>query len=211
MTRLHNIGLTLIPFAILSLSGLGLIWQDDGSTDSNQLDKTKNTSQEQKAKKPQRVILYTGRYDRVYGVVEREAEEFIVISTDNGIESYPKSRLQKIVRLVDPIPGQKGSVVLNDGTKHTGVMLEDSFKRVVLEINGIRTPFIRAAVDHVELFPSFEEQYETLKKTIPPTMYTRRLELCRWLIDHQKYKIALEELEDLQRKKPDLPKLTQLL
>lgn len=161
---------------------------------------------------PERVILQIGRFEKVRGTVEREDLDQIIIRTpENELRAFMKARLLRLTRLVRPAPGQTGVVHMADGTTREGVILEDEYEHVLLEIAGVRTRLDRAVVDRVELRPPFEEQYRRLKETIPPKQVDRRLELCRWLIEQRRFALALEELEDLQRLNADLKELPGLL
>ena len=206
----------VIGLGLAIVLGLGFTIQESEppATQPNETEKTE-TSEETKAKeddRPQRVILQIGRYDSARGTVQSEDDLLIVIENEAGkIESYPKSRIIHITRLTYPAENQRGDVVLVDGTVRTGVVVEDSFDRVVIEIEGIRTRFERAIVDHVKLHPTIEEQYHEFKKAMRPEQYIQRLELCYWLVDEKKYDLALQELELLEKEKPGLQGLAPLL
>jgi hypothetical protein len=161
---------------------------------------------------PRRVVIFLSRRDRVMGTVEREDADLIVIRTPEGeLQTHLFARIVKVVPLVDPAPDQRGRVVLSDGTMHEGVVLEDSFDRVTIAIEGVPTRFERRIVDHVELFPTFDELYAALKAAIAPSMHTRRLELCQWLIDQGRFDLAEVELLALRDDKPDTEGLSRLL
>jgi hypothetical protein len=160
---------------------------------------------------PARVIVDPDRYRSVPGYVEFEDDEAIFVrDLEGNLERFEKSRLRRLVRLVDPRPGQTGIVVLRNGRIRQGVILEDSFDRVVIEIAGVRNPIARPEVDHVELEPSFEDQYAAFRARISPGMPQRHLELCRWLFARRRYDLAEQELVSLLRSS-DLPEARQLL
>jgi len=161
---------------------------------------------------PRRVVIFLSRRDRVMGTVEREDADLIVIRTPEGeLQTHLLARVVKVVPLADPKPDQRGRVVLSDGSTHEGVVLEDSFDRVTIAIEGVPTRFERRIVDHVELFPTFDELYAAIKAAIPPSMHTRRLELCQWLIDQGRFDLAEVELLALRDDKPETPGLPRLL
>lgn len=161
---------------------------------------------------PQRVVLQVGRRESVPGTIEREDDDLVVIRTPEGeVKAYPKSRVVHITRLVDPEPGQKGRVLLHDGTVREGVIIEDIYDWVIIEIAGIRTRLDRSVVRQVELQPTDEELYQQYKAAIHPDMYVPRFELCRWLVDRRMYEEAEQELAALHKDNPDLPNVFQLL
>lgn len=162
---------------------------------------------------PQRVVVQVTRFELVGGVIEREEPDLLVIRdpVTDQVRSFIKSRLLKLTRLVEPQPGQHGTVVLTDGTRRDGIIISDEFDRVLLDIEGIRTRFDRAVVDHVELQPTPEELYEQFKSAIRPDMYDRRMELCQWLFDQRLYYLAEKELLSLKADRPDYAGLDQLL
>ena len=147
---------------------------------------------------PQRVIVQVSRNLEVRGFVELEDDDVIVVRTlANELESFPKSRLLKIVRLVEPEPGQSGVVILSDGQQREGVIIEDTFEYVIIEIKGFRTKLVREAVDHVILKPTFAQRYAQFKAALRPQMPEQHLDLCAWLIKQRKYELARTELLEL--------------
>ena len=145
-----------------------------------------------------RVVLMVNRHLEVRGFVEYEDDNVIVVrSVHNEVESFPKARLLQVVRLVKPRPGQQGVVVLRNGQVRRGVILEDTFEHVLIEIEGIRAKLVREAVDHVELEPTFDERYAALKASLKPQMERQHLALCRWLLEEHRYDLAQVELREL--------------
>ncbi|MCL4211775.1 MAG: hypothetical protein KJZ68_14060 [Phycisphaerales bacterium] len=197
--------MTVIPHLVLTgvlliAAGWGAAWSDPPGGDPTP------------PPPPERVVLQVSRFETVRGVVAREDPDQIVIRTPTDeIKAFMKARLLRLTRLVRPAPGQSGVVHMADGSMREGIILEDEYDFVLMEIAGVRTRLDRALVDRVELRPPFEEQYRRLKETIPPTQFDRRLELCKWLIDQKRFALALEELEDLQRLNADLKELPGLI
>ncbi|MDY7108303.1 MAG: hypothetical protein SYC29_06665 [Planctomycetota bacterium] len=145
-----------------------------------------------------RVIVRVDRTTEVKGHIELEEEDVIVVRTPDGeVRSFAKGLVLRIVRLVEPEPGQTGVVVLESGQMHEGVILEDDFDHVLVEIEGIEARFRREVVDYVVLNPTFREQYEAYKAALKPEMAQRRLALCRWLVDERRYDLAEQELTSL--------------
>jgi len=185
--------MTVLHSAILMLATLGFA-QGTGQTDDAPA---------------VRVILHIGRDQVVMGHVTLEDDDVIVVRhLDDRLESYSKRRMLKIIRLVDPEPGQMGVVVLNGGQKRVGVIVEDTFDHVIVNIDGIRTKLVRKAVDHVILRPTFDQQYENYRSSARTPR--QRLQLCQWLVDERRYVLASEELAELVREHPG-PDSIQLL
>ena len=159
----------------------------------------------------QRVIVHVNRHLEVAGFVVLEDEDVIILrSRDARLESHAKARLLKIVRLVEPKPGQTGVVILRNGQQRAGVILDDAFDHVLLDINGIQAKLPRSTVDHVILEPTFEERYRQYKAALNANVPQQHLELCRWLVSERRYELARRELEDLLAREP-LPDARRLL
>ncbi|MHC4414819.1 MAG: hypothetical protein ACYS0G_06000, partial [Planctomycetota bacterium] len=158
-----------------------------------------------------RIIIQVDRHREVKGFVELEDEEVVVVRTLNDeVESFPKSRVLKIVRLVEPEPGQTGTVVLRNGQRRVGVIIEDTFDHVLIEIEGIRAKLVRDLVDFVVLDPTFEERYARFKAALRTHLPEQHLDLCRWLLEHRSYEAAQRELRELLEYK-SLPEAHRLL
>lgn len=147
---------------------------------------------------PQRVILYVSRNKTVNGVVELEEDEVIVVRTEDGeLQSFPKSRVLEIVRLVEPRENQEGVVVLRNGRIQEGIILEDAYDHVLMEIEGIRSRLKRQVVHYVILEPTFDERYRAYREAILPNMHQEHFMLCQWLVERRRYDLAELELFEL--------------
>lgn len=150
---------------------------------------------------PQRIIVEVGRFETAMGTLEMEDDDMVVLRNRRGeVESYPKNRIIRIIRLVDPVPGQTGVVFLRNGQSREGVIIEDTFEHVLIEIEGIRARLLRETVDHVVLTPTFEQTYRRFKAALLPDHPYQHLELCRWLFQERKYELCKEELDALLAK-----------
>ena len=145
-----------------------------------------------------RVIIRVDRNHEVPGYVEEEDETIIVIrKLDGEIESYSKTRIAMIVRLAEAKPGQIGTVILRNGQRREGIIIEDIFDHVLIEAEGIRAKLLRETVDYVILRPTFDQQYKSWKAAIGPEQYVDHYRLCEWLVNQRKY--ALTERFSLPR------------
>jgi len=159
----------------------------------------------------QRVILRVNRNTEVAGYVQLEDDDVIVVRDLKGdVQSFSKPRIRQIVRLVSPEPGQKGVVVLRNGQTRSGIIIEDTFTQVVMEIQNIRARLKRETVDYVQLEPTFREQYEKARAAIQPGMFEAHLQLCQWLAEEKRFDLAKTELDGLLAQK-EMPEARQLL
>jgi hypothetical protein len=159
----------------------------------------------------QRVVVHVNRNLAVGGEVVLEDDNVIIVRTpDSRIESFPKARVLKIVRLVEPKPGQTGVVILRNGQQREGIVLEDAFEYVLLDIGGIEARLPRKTVDHVILEPTFAERYELYKAAIGENQPQRHLDLCNWLMSERRYALARTELLELLATEP-MPEAKRLL
>jgi hypothetical protein len=160
---------------------------------------------------PPRVVVLVNRNLEVGGhIVLEDANVIIVRTPDARIESFPKTRVLKIVRLVEPKPGQTGVVILRNGQQREGIVLEDAFDYVLLDIDGIEARLPRKTVDHVILEPTFAERYEQYKAALGENQPQRHLDLCHWLMSERQYELARTELLELLAMEP-MPEAKRLL
>ena len=151
------------------------------------------------AAEPDRVILRVSRYRELSGHVEMEDQNVIVIRTPRGeLESFHKTRVHQIVRLVNPEPGQRGVVIMRSGQMREGIIIEDNFDDVAMEIEGIRVRIDREHVDYVRLEPTFEELYRRFIDALDPGRHDQHITLVQWLIEQRKYELARGHLEHLE-------------
>lgn len=160
---------------------------------------------------PERVHLIVDRYEEISGFVEEEDDNLITIRDVFGkATSYPKSRILRIVRLLNVAQPTPGIVFMRDGTALRGTLLKDAFGEVVLEIEGIRSRLPRSIVLRAEFDLTLEQKYERFKASIVPEQYLRRFDLARWLFNEERYDLAQVELIALVRDS-QLPDAIQLL
>jgi hypothetical protein len=169
---------------------------------------------ERESARPQRVILVVNRTLEVPGYLALEDDDVIAVRDLKGqVQSFAKPRITQIVRLVDPRPGQEGMVILRDGQVREGVIIEDTFEHVLIDIHGIRAKLKRDTVSHVVLQPTFEEKYAEYKASLQPGMFDAHFGLCQWLFERRRYELAHQELMELleQVEMPEARKLLRLV
>lgn len=162
---------------------------------------------------PKRLMVQVSRNERIYGTVELDDGDVLVLRLHPGgeVRSLLKSRVLEIVPLVEPAPGQRGTVYLREGQRVEGIVIEDGFERVVLVVEDIRMTFGRDQVARVDLVPTFEERYADYKAALGDRIGPRHLELARWLVSERRYPLARAELEAIISAKPDLSEARRML
>ena len=147
---------------------------------------------------PRRVHIWVDRYEEVSGEILEDGELLLSIRTPEGeIRTFTKSRLIRVIPLVDVSEPRPGIVELRDGSILAGQLLEDSFDSVTLVIEGVRTTLPRETVVQTRLDLTVEEKYERFKANIEPDQYLRRYELAEWLVDEESLELARTELIEI--------------
>ena len=198
--RFHLISIALIALLCCWAIPVWAISEDMAQTDRSSADtetaSDKNPKQDKT--KPRRAIVHVNRNLTIAGFIEELSDDVVVIrDRQSKIHSYSRSRVLTVIELVDPQPGQTGVVFLATGQSREGVIIEDHFEYVLMEIEGVRAKISRANVDHVVLEPTFAERYEQYKKSLLPGQTRRHLALCQWLIDNKAWELAKAELDAL--------------
>lgn len=146
----------------------------------------------------QSVVIRVGRERTAFGRIELEDDNVIVIRNQlDQVESFSKSKIHQIVRLLSNAKGKKVVVVLRNGDVREGALVEDGFEYVLLDIEGIRAKLPRAAVAYTQLEPTIDERYAAYKATIEPGNEGRHMVLCRWLFEQRQYELCRDELTEL--------------
>ncbi len=214
--KFHNrVNLALILAATFTALALGKTPPPEERADDPSIPAaaTDSPQEEPETAAKERVVLRVNRNVEVQGHVELEDDDVIVVRTLRGkLESFSKSRVHQIVRLVSPEPQQRGVVYLRNGQMREGIIIADEFDHVTMEIEGVRARLRRETVSHVVLKPTFDQQYRQFKNALRPGMSEQHLMLCRWLIDNRRYALAQVEIQELlQQSDQDIPEARQLL
>lgn len=174
------------------------VGQDDSASGDEPVTQPQSSENDDASSTPRRVIVDVNRSLTVAGWLELLDDEVIVIrDRDGNVQSFLRTRVRDIIRLVDPKPGQTGIVFLANGQTRDGVIIEDHFDFVLMEIEGVRARISRANVDRVILEPTLEQRYEQFKAQLQPGQTRRHLALCQWLVDNRRWELARTELEAL--------------
>jgi hypothetical protein len=191
-TSTRTLGFTLGLGLMCMLLGMNLSADDAAPASETESVETKQNQP------PRRVIVHVNRNLTVAGVLELLDDEVVVIrDLHDEVQSFSRGRVLQIIVLVDPDPGQTGVVFLANGQTRDGVVLEDHYDYVLMEIEGVRARISRANVDRVVLEPTFQQRYEQYKAQLLPGQTRRHLALCQWLVDNKAWELAKLELEAL--------------
>jgi hypothetical protein len=144
--------------------------------------------------KKKRVHIIEDRFNECGGTVEAESEDYIVVLSKGKLRGFYKARVRDIIQLVDPEPGQPGTVTMRDGMVYRGTIIADNFDDVEIEIEGIRQKLPRTAVLHTVLTLTPQQVYERMRKEIKRDAYSDRLSLARYLYDKRMYVESRDEL-----------------
>ena len=145
-----------------------------------------------------RVHIVVDRISTAHGEIETEDDEVIVIREARGrIRSFAKNRVINITYLLEGPEGRRVRVAFNDGRTLVAPLVEDGYEAVVLDIEGIRTRYDRAAVAEVRPYPTDEELYRRFRESLEPDQYGARYSLALWLARKRMYAESKEELENL--------------
>ena len=151
-----------------------------------------------------RVILYVNRSRNLPAYVDYEDEELIQVESASGdFECWTKSELLGIIRLHELSEPHMGSVVLWNKRRQQGMILNDGFEGVDLEVNGVPMTLERSRVSHVILDPPLDEQYLNRRLALDPNDVVAHLALCQWLIDTKQYDHAEAELQQIRAQHND--------
>ncbi len=156
----------------------------------------------------ERAIVEVSRGVVITGDVIRLDENILVLKDMEGklhvIELY-KSHHFEI--LVDSGEDKFGTVILKDGRRLRGTILENDFEEVFIRINGIELRFDRSEVEQVTLDLPFEESY---KRIIDDTNVNNVEEfrfLVEWLIYKDKVDLAKKHLDECNLTSPHIDSL----
>lgn len=145
-----------------------------------------------------RVVVRPSRLQAVAGYVELEDDEVLVIRTPEGrLESFAKGRIFQLVRLLEVDAPLDVHVILRDGTTRSGLLLEDAFDFVRINIEGVEVSIPRDTVHLLRPQPSFEERYELVRRQLDRASPEAIIRFAQWLMDERRFDLAAAELTSL--------------
>jgi hypothetical protein len=107
----------------------------------------------------------------------------------------------------DPIETE---LLLKDGRKVSGIQIEQSAEKIVLRIGGIDTTFRMDVVDKVQALPTVLQRYEALRASIDPEDVDGLMRLADWLRSHNRFDLALGEVDRALKVEPANPEAKAL-
>lgn len=144
---------------------------------------------------PRRVHIVIDRFREVGGRIVAEDDATVTIRREGRLETYERNKILGLVPLLEVKPGgEEGVVYMRDGSALEGLILEDGYTEVVALVEGIRHQVPRENVDHVELYPGFEEWLAYTRSRIRPDDLEARIELARWMMENKRLELARDEL-----------------
>ena len=155
-----------------------------------------------------RAIIEVSRGVVLTGEVIRQDENVLVLQDSDGkLHVIELDKTHHFEILVDSGEDKFGTVILKDGRRLRGTILENEFEEVFVRVNGIELHFDRTDVELVTLDPPFEESYSGI---IGDTNFEDVGEfrfLIEWLIYKNKFELAKIHLDDCTLTSPRIDSL----
>ncbi|MFG0283948.1 MAG: hypothetical protein ACF8R7_05955 [Phycisphaerales bacterium JB039] len=110
---------------------------------------------------------------------------------------------------VEPEGRQRVTLRLLGGALVTGELVRETEDEIVLEISGIEASFPIGRIARMEKLPSIEDQYLANRRLIPDHDVGQLLKLVDWLVENERFGIALQELDAILERTPGSVAATQ--
>jgi hypothetical protein len=118
---------------------------------------------------------------------------------------------QQVPVTVDRLPEEtEAEVILLDGKRMSGVLVEQNRERVVISIAGIKTTFKMDSIDKVNILAPVKDRYESYRAIIDPEDIDNRLRLAEWVFNRGRYDLAHREIDHVLRLEPANPRAKEL-
>jgi hypothetical protein len=101
-------------------------------------------------------------------------------------------------------------IVLDDGQRLEGVLVEDTTTQVTLRIGDIATPIPRERIQRVTVLPPVIERYRDLRAAMTDDDADGLVSLADWLVRRRRLDLALQEMEALLIRRPDFEPARQM-
>jgi len=105
---------------------------------------------------------------------------------------------------------QEYELILRDGRIITGRLIEKTEEHVIFTVGGVATKFPLRSVDRIKELPTVEARYAALKTAIDPTDASGLMRLAQWLHSHDRYDLALTEINLALKADPGNPDAQEL-
>lgn len=93
-------------------------------------------------------------------------------------------------------------ITLKDGQRYSGILIERTPDRVIVNISGIKTSIPTHQIDTVSILPPVLERYRTMRAAIDDNDVDRLMLLVEWLRSRSQWDAALAELDHLDKIQP---------
>ena len=145
-----------------------------------------------------RVHVIVDRFSEFGGTIVSQTTEELVLKEPSGrMRTILKARIYEVVPLLDDPERTRVETEFRDGRRQVGLLINDGFEHLTIEIGGIHTTYKRVLVMRTIAIPTDEELYQRAKIAIEPDQYSARFGLCVWLHDRKMYEEAEAELHSL--------------
>lgn len=145
-----------------------------------------------------RVYVIVDRFSEFGGTVVSQTPLELVLKEPSGrMRTILKARIFEVVPLLDEPKRTRVEVEFRDGRRQVGLLLDDGFESLTIEIGGISTTYKRELIMRTLAIPTDEELYQRAKESIEPDQYSARLSLCSWLYERKMYEECHAELLSL--------------
>lgn len=104
----------------------------------------------------------------------------------------------------------EATIHFKDGKQLTGLVVDLTEEEVVLRVSGVSASFDRATIDHIERLAPVEERYLQMRKAIGDDGQQLTL-LVRWLLERERFDLALQEARRAVALAPDDTEAVRLL
>jgi len=108
----------------------------------------------------------------------------------------------------DPLP--ECVLLLTDGSRYTGLLVERNDDDVVLRIQGIDTRFPASRLANLEVLAPVEVRYRAMRDAIGDDDLARLLMLADWLRQRERFDAALAEIDHVLDIDPQHPRAREL-
>ncbi|HYE62410.1 MAG TPA: hypothetical protein VD997_10470 [Phycisphaerales bacterium] len=123
----------------------------------------------------------------------------------------PDAPEEQVPVTVDRVPEPtEAEVILLDGKRISGELVDQSLERIIISIAGIHTTFKMDTVDKVLILAPVQDRYQTYKGMIDPQDVENRLKLAKWVFGRGRYDLALLEVEHVLKLEPANPDAKEL-
>lgn len=95
---------------------------------------------------------------------------------------------------VEPIEEVKTELLLNDGRRIEGVLVEQTETTVTIRVAGIAAPFPRTQINRLRTLQTVPEKYKSLRSRVKDLDFVERLKIADWLRSEEAFELALAEI-----------------